>query len=325
MENFEGAERSDPVAETISHLQRHISDRDTLLSLLAAPLEALNILPPVFFRFSSNFYSNSASISADVSKHIPRIQGILLGHIAPVWLDPLRKDGFEQILYQYFCPDVFSSPVQTQITVQTALQAYLSILPTKICPFQVELLRRLRSSYPLDRLHAALFSNQDGKPGIPSAILNSKNLVVWEDVVRCVVSVPAKVTNFYGGIATDPPSDFNPDNYFTQLSQRVEILIANQRDADESECFSVILMRILLNIFSCLSVYCDGHYATSQQRPLPGFVICGFFTVQFPKNSSFSNTESGQERRCRFLFPDLAKHPLELVIHCPQQSSSLIP
>lgn len=218
MDTLKDTAYPDAVSEALSQLQSNVSDRDTLISLLAAPLEAIGLLPPAFRRFNSCFYASSIRGTVSVSKHIHRIQSALLERIVPVWEDQLRDDDLDQILYQYFSPDAFFSA--SQDAVHVALHGYLSLASNKLGKFEVETLRRLHVSYPLDRLHSAIFSET-------SSISPAKRMLIWEDIIRYVVSVPTKVANFYG--SSGVPPDLEPRNYFTQLCQRAEILISSIR------------------------------------------------------------------------------------------------
>ena len=258
MNSSPSAQNTNDIHSILNALQAPIPTLSALLPLLAAPLAALHILPPRFHRFlppGSKDAGADIDVNVNVPKHIPRLQSILLSHIVPVWLDALRshsnpqagEESLDDLLYQFFSPSLLASASQPRVTNEIAIQAYLTLSSSKYDAFVVEVLRRLQTSYPLDGVHAALFSTSTPR-SVPSSGYGSKDdsskkkrsLVIWEDVVRCILSIPTKVANYYGPTSSPPPPSLSPSTYFTHLSKRLDILLSNQtqRDLDDEGAFS---------------------------------------------------------------------------------------
>ncbi|GLB35344.1 putative telomere length regulation protein [Lyophyllum shimeji] len=200
------------VRDVIDALQRPVPDLPTLLVLLSAPLDSLGLLPPQFRRYNTTPLPRG---SVGVHKHIPSFQRVLLEHIAPTWDTILAEENATPLLDQYFCPDSFSyaSPVAGDV----ALLAYSTITAQALTTYAIYLLTRLASEYPIDRLHSAVFSWNSEQP--------SNRMVVWEDCVRSVMAVPAKVSNAIAG-AGDVPPLLEHGTYYNNVCVRTESLIS---------------------------------------------------------------------------------------------------
>lgn len=200
------------VQDIISRLQSPIADLVTLLSLLCSPLNSLGLLPPQFRRFDNSLALANTPI---VARHIPIIQRAILVHIAPTWKSTLDEEKKSLVLTQFFCPDSFSfaSPAAGEV----ALSAYSTILSLPLSEFSVSLLARLSVEYPLDRLYKVVFFNQTADPF-------EKRSIAWEDCLRNIASVPAKVANAIAEGLEIPP-ELEQGRYFNNLCLRCEILI----------------------------------------------------------------------------------------------------
>ncbi|PBK77934.1 hypothetical protein ARMSODRAFT_14329 [Armillaria solidipes] len=194
--------------DVVKQLRLPVGDITTLLALLSAPLDCLGLLPPTLRKYNINPLPDDTT---QVLRHIPTIQKTILQYIFPTWEAALAKINATSILEQYFCPDSFSYALSSSGDV--ALFAYSTILSVPLSAYSIRLLERLTKEYPVDRLHRAIFSGGS----------TSKKDVLWEDCIRNLAAVPAKVANFSG---TDPiPSSLEQGNYFTSLSVRCEALI----------------------------------------------------------------------------------------------------
>ncbi|KAF9451205.1 hypothetical protein P691DRAFT_663711 [Macrolepiota fuliginosa MF-IS2] len=210
------------VKETIARLQQPIDNLQTLLSLLAAPLDNFGILPPQFRKYNTDPLPPN---SVNVRKHISPIQCALLEHILPVWDTALRdnKPSATLLVKQYFCPDPFvnARPVSGDIS----LKAYETILTGRLGHDGIRFLESLAREYPMDRLWTAVFE------GTTSALEKDQHLAVkdltWEDCVRDVISVPAKVANAVGsaGRGLDIPPVLENGMYLNGVCRRVEVLV----------------------------------------------------------------------------------------------------
>ncbi|KAJ7738480.1 telomere length regulation protein-domain-containing protein [Mycena maculata] len=197
------------VEEVLSRLQTALSDVSTLLGLLCGPLDCISLLPPQFRRYNTEPLPPGA---VNISRHVPALQRAILQHIGPTWESVLAEKDAVPLLEQYFCPDPFSfaSPVAGDVT----LLAYSTILSLPLTEYSVRLLVRLSERYPIDRLHSAVFSHRER---------NAKQTLGWEDCVRNVAAVPAKVANALQGKGVPPRLEHG--FYFNALCKRCECII----------------------------------------------------------------------------------------------------
>ncbi|KAI0371744.1 telomeric DNA binding protein [Pilatotrama ljubarskyi] len=225
------------IRDVISRLQSPIPDLPTLLSLLAAPLAAIALLPP---RFRQYDVSPIPSQAFNVPRHAPLIQRVLLEHVIPVWKPMLLEENAYDLVEQYFCPDAmsFASPAARQL----ALYAYSAILSSTLTDHSIRLLAKLAKAYPIDVLHSILFSNSHGAPF-------GRHSLSWEDCVRNVIAVPAKVAN-YMGERRDTPNVLQHGPYFADVSKRTEHLVYSSRTERSQDIISSIayLLAKLVNV-----------------------------------------------------------------------------
>ncbi|KAK0197314.1 telomere length regulation protein-domain-containing protein [Armillaria mellea] len=194
--------------DVVTQLRLPISDLAMLLALLSGPLDCLGLLPPSLRKYNINPLPNDIT---QVLRYVPTVQQAILQYIFPTWGTALAKINATSVLEQYFCPDSFSYALPSSGDV--VLSAYSTILSVPLSAYSIRLLERLTKEYPVDRLHRAIFSGDN----------TSKKEMLWEDCIRNLAAVPAKVANFAG---TDPiPSSLEQGDYFTSLSVRCEALI----------------------------------------------------------------------------------------------------
>ena len=86
--------------------------------------------------------------------------------------------------------------------------------------------------YPIDRLHRAIFVDR-------TASDLEQQTVTWEDCLRNISSVPAKVANAASG-DRQIPTELQHGAYFNHVSKRTEFLIwtLSQKPAKGAHCFS---------------------------------------------------------------------------------------
>jgi telomere length regulation protein len=218
-ENYNNYDR---IKDIIVRLQQPIDNLQTLLSLLAAPLDILGILPPAFRK---NNTDPLPSRSVNVRKHIPSIQRALLEHIYPTWDTVLHdhKPDATLLLEQYFCPDAFVNALP--ISGHLALSAYDTLLTSKLHRHGIHLLENLASGYPIDRLWTTLFEEKLREHGRDDE--SAVKELTWEDCVRDVVGLPAKVANAVGSAGRElvAPDVLENGEHLNGVSRRVEILI----------------------------------------------------------------------------------------------------
>ncbi|KAF8212436.1 telomere length regulation protein-domain-containing protein [Mycena galopus ATCC 62051] len=222
------------VEEVIGRLQAAVSDLSTLLTLLCSPLHCIGLLPPQFRQYNVEPLSPGA---VNISRHIPTLQRVILQHIGPTWESALVEKDAVPLLEQYFCPDSFSfaSTAAGDVTVL----AYSTILSLPLTDYSIRLLVRLSERYPIDRLHAAVFSQHPQ---------NAKRTLGWEDCVRNIAAVPARVANSLQGKGVPPQLEHGA--YLSAVCKRCEWMIASlSASPREHEVASVIyLLTKLVNL-----------------------------------------------------------------------------
>jgi len=217
------------IKQTITRLQQPIGSLKILLSLLTAPLDDLGILPPVFRKYNTDPLS---AHSVDVRKHIPLIQHALLDHIHPTWNTVLHDHTPDAtlLLWHYFCPDTFVNALP--VSGCLALISYETLLARRLGRDEIHLFQKLAQDYPIDRLWTAVFEEKSiltERGG--NTVQGLKKELIWEDCVRDVVSVPAKVANAVGAAGEDVDVDvdvpFALENgvYLNGVCRRIEVLV----------------------------------------------------------------------------------------------------
>lgn len=205
------------IRDVIQRLQSPVQDSATLYALLAAPLDKLGILPPRF----RTFLSNAPMIDTiSLSKHIPPLQRALLEHVLSVWGPTLDQEDSYLLVQQYFAPDLFFSG--TYNARQIAVYAYSTILSLPLTEHSVRLLVQLSKLYPVDVIWDTLVHAKK-RAG------EGKRIVTWEDCVRDICAVPAKVANAYGAHlkSSTVPSELEPATYFNAICTRFEVVLSS--------------------------------------------------------------------------------------------------
>ena len=201
------------VRDVINQLQLPVPDLPTLLALVSSLLDCIGLLPPQYMPYNR---APLHSAAFNIQRHLPPLQRALLEHVIPTWEPDLSRDKLMPLVEQWFIPDSFSyaRPAAGEVTVH----AYRSILSLSFTPYSMDLLARLTKAYPVDRLHTSVFAhlNKDSS--------SQQTILAWEDVVKSILSVPARVANSLEG-KDDPPKDLEQGTYFANLSVRCEALL----------------------------------------------------------------------------------------------------
>lgn len=201
------------VRDAVNKLQSPVPDLSTLLVLISSLLDCIGLLPPHYRQY------NTAPLHPEAfntSRHLPLLQRALLEYVIPTWQPDLSREKLMPLVEQWFIPDTFSytSPTAGEVTVH----AYSSILSLPFTSYSMNLLARLTKAYPLDRLHTTVFS-QPIKASTPR-----QTILAWEDVVKSILSVPARVANALEGKG-ELPKELEQGPYFANLSVRCEALL----------------------------------------------------------------------------------------------------
>ncbi|KAI0948359.1 hypothetical protein AcV7_009125 [Taiwanofungus camphoratus] len=225
------------IREIINCLQSPIADSTALLRLLSTPLARIGLLPPRFRQYDD---PSSCSGDFDAPRHIPLLQRAILQHVIPAWEPVLMQEDAYTLVEQYFCPDSisFTSPASGQV----AVHAYSTILALPLTESAIRLLAKLSKAYPIDVLHSAVFLER-------SKGLSGKQDITWEDCVRNIAAVPAKVANALRG-KDDIPPELEYGTYFNGVSVRCEYLISTLSASRSREKVSSVayLLAKLVNI-----------------------------------------------------------------------------
>lgn len=197
----------DDLKQILDALQSPISDLETLLTLLARPLESIGLLQRRFHRYAPEKLPKG---SFNIPRHLPVIQRTLLQNILPSWDNALHEENALELSDQFFCP----TPSVSQNAPRTALEAYATILSTPFNTFSIRYLSQLAESYSVQTLFDYVF---DSNPPNVAAVR-------WEDCVRAVISVPTKVANFCGH-EHPIPDNLQYDTYTSNLSSHTGDII----------------------------------------------------------------------------------------------------
>lgn len=269
--------KSAAVRNVVDRLRRPIPDLPTLLALLSGPLDSLSLLPTKFRRYNTE---PLLSDSVHVLKQIPSFQRALLDYIAPTWDTLLAEEDAIMLLDQFFCPISFALPA----AVSVVLQAYTSISSQPLTEYGINILARMTTEYPVDRLHGAFFSRKD----------RSKAMLEWEDYVRNIVAVPAKVANAAAGKANIPPL-LEHGSYFNNLCLRCESLVfllstQNEEGASQSRYAGVLIDCIVIrcSTFSVLPTS-ETYKSGSLPHHAPDISFATLLLPNYPSHNSYSS------------------------------------
>ncbi|KAF8163004.1 telomeric DNA binding protein [Crassisporium funariophilum] len=199
------------IHQLLEDLRTPIPNVPTLLTLLSAPLSALNLLPPQFIPYNTRPLPPH---TLSIPKHIPQIQRVLLSHIAPTWDSVLAENHASSLLTQYFVPEAFANPSIAAGEVARAAYATL-VSEAPMGRWAMGVLGRLAGEYPVDRMFRAVFA------GGGDGVVRGRG---WEDCVRDLCMVPAKVANALGG-GEGVVGGLENGVYFDRMSVRCEELI----------------------------------------------------------------------------------------------------
>ena len=211
--------------DIVDRLKAPIPDLPTLLALVSGPLDSIGLLPPQYAQYNTA----PLPVAVSVSRHFPSIQRALLENVLPTWEPVLSQAKLTSLVEQCFLPDSFSyaKPAAGEV----AAHAYATILSLPLTSYSMTLLARLTKSYPLDRLHSCVVPHGDAH------LSSTRSIFEWEDVVKNLLSVPARVANTLEGKG-ECPKELEQGPYFSRLSLRSEALLwkLSQEQANGVPC-----------------------------------------------------------------------------------------
>lgn len=155
--------------------------------------------------------STDGTIKA-LDRSLGSVQQALLATSVPTFLYALDKSG-RTLLEAFFCPptavDRKQALLRTHIAQSTyqTLSAQLSVrqgiapLPIESRAFVLDILNQLAGEYGLKELYNAIWSNSS--VDAESSKAASGRQLQWEDSIKVLVSLPAKVVNAVGRWSAD--------------------------------------------------------------------------------------------------------------------------
>ncbi|PFH46357.1 hypothetical protein AMATHDRAFT_155382 [Amanita thiersii Skay4041] len=197
------------ISDIVQCLQTPIHDLSSLLSLLAAPLNSMGLLPKSYTHHDTNPLSGKC----DIPNHVHILQRVLLQHIVPTWQTTMKERGSMLLLDQYFCPINLSCEV---IPVwEIVMLAYSTICSLHFNDTSIRLLQQLSIEYPISRLCESMVFCE----------YTSKQETIWEDYVNNILSLSSRIGNarMHGLLA---PDLFDHANHLNNLSIQCEELIS---------------------------------------------------------------------------------------------------
>ncbi|WVF72963.1 hypothetical protein IAT40_007781 [Kwoniella sp. CBS 6097] len=215
---------------------------DDLSFHLSSTLQSLHLHPssiPPSAILSDDFKS--------IARYVPSIQGLILNDIVPTFYEALDRKGQESLKALFVPPGTIEGLV---IKRQIALTTYLTVpaflnapkpttptLPRQSRSFVVSILEFLVREYGIDDLYHAVIGSTSTKESKAVGSGKSKEgaeVLQWEDAVRAVVSIPAKVGNASGrwgsesgggAVREEVPNRLLPKPYFDVLAAKLEGLL----------------------------------------------------------------------------------------------------
>lgn len=172
--------------DTWKQLQTDLPSAEILATILAPPLEYLRT------HTSSLSASKSSAIYVDLHRLLPRIQELILQSIVPTWLHAL-DDKQASLLVDYFCPPITESTQSHGHASFIAAHGYCSLLSLPLTQYSILLLDKLVAQYSIDSCYHAIYGANNN-----NIALSVKGLF-WEDCVKALLTLPAKVLNFSRG------------------------------------------------------------------------------------------------------------------------------
>lgn len=179
-------------------LRGTLTNVDSLVGLVQTCLDALGL-------GESEVVEDLELTRKAIQRYLPSIQIHLLTETLPHFIHAL-DDGQLRILRSLLVLEVPGDrqrlrtsrwiALTTTLTVPPLLNAsQVPTLPVQSRAFLLDALSRVSSDYGIDQLYWAVWTSSEGHPGRGKGA----EQLMWEDVTRSVVSVPAKCPNAVGG------------------------------------------------------------------------------------------------------------------------------
>ena len=207
----------DDIRAYLTRITSPVQGLDEVLSLLCAPLHALSLLPRTYEKYNTNPFRGAEVHSKNVSKRLPSIHSAFITHILPVWYENLVEEGHESLVLLLFSPNPSASPYAGVV----ALTAWTSLTSHHLQEFSIRILSSLAKRCPIDQVYRVIFNRT-------STLDPRKRIGAWEEFIRCVSSLPSKVSNWAGeDQSRDVPEYLEAGYYYQSMCTQTVGLVAS--------------------------------------------------------------------------------------------------
>lgn len=305
---------TDALRELRDTLRIDIPDVDSFAFALSSALHTIDLHPTSAPGGSSRSSGGTSEAIRAVEKYLLAIQVLLLTRSVPTFLHALSS-AQKDLLDRFFVPPKEASSTSLSLGRSIALVSYqtlpallnasaISPLPVQSRQYILDVLDRLARTYSIDDLYWCVWSNASGT-GIEDEKERNLRKLKWEEAVKSLMSVPAKVANAVGQWKADKWDSNLPDSltprsvclgrlrtclvadrvrtFFDIVSVKLEALMYEMSQAaSEGTRIPALPQRSSADAFSCYEEYAagtaayrisrNGHY-TPSGKILPGGIL----------------------------------------------------
>lgn len=224
------ADAAKALRELRDALRQPIDTVDDFTFLLSSTLQQLNLHP------TSTASASSTFILRALEKQLPSVQQDLLSTAVPTFLHALDSKT-KGLLDCFFCPFANEQQAHPAAARAVALCSYTT-LPALLCAktgvtpmpdasrgYVLEVLGGLAEGYGVRELHAGVW--EDGEGHGESSKAGDMRRMRWEEAVKAVTSLPAKVANAVGSWKAEGWKGEVPDNLAPRRVQRTAVVSAD--------------------------------------------------------------------------------------------------
>jgi len=239
--------------DILRNMRAPIADVDALLALLGPPLNAFGLVPR-----GTRLPIHGASFDRTaIASIFPELQRAVLVDIAPMWQFALKSAGYDQLLDQFFCPVAVAARGHGECV---AVLAYSALLSNPLDTWGLAMLEQVCNAYSLSDLYWGVFSG-------PLWTTVSQQTLAWEDLVRFIPTVPARVANALGGKSCPSALEFASFNrrlcleFHDLVDSRMQATgTSSPSNATNSRFLTHCRHRYLRTVFDAHQIYQHGPF-----------------------------------------------------------------
>jgi telomere length regulation protein len=209
----------DVIQQCANVLEQDVQEISVLLRALCTPLHALRLLPSKYKSYVDEQLHMPLKVT---DRHISRIQSALLQRVLPTWEQELKDRSSLDIVECWLSPPL----AESRSTALIVIEAYASLVVIPLNKAITNRLARLFELHPIEVLHRHVFTHSDQRGQSPQ--------LRWDESIRTVFSIPAKVANAAAAQKFDVPAILEHGPFFTRIAASVECLI-NDHYQDQSQ------------------------------------------------------------------------------------------